>query len=60
MLNLFNSNQTYLACGSTYLRKSIDGLSIDQPKAHKEVRERSLRLKNKRLITCQGDEILTA
>lgn len=27
MLNLSNSSQAYLACGSTDLRKSIDGLA---------------------------------
>ncbi|WP_346916926.1 hypothetical protein [Clostridium sp.] len=37
MLNLNNSLPTHLACGATDLRKSIDGLSLEQPKAIKKV-----------------------
>ena len=42
MLRNNNSVNAYLACGATDLRKSIDGLSIEQPKALKEVNERCL------------------
>jgi hypothetical protein len=37
MLNLNNSLPAHLACGATDLRKFIDGLSLEQPKAIKKV-----------------------
>lgn len=33
-------DKVYLACGNTDMRKSIDGLSINQKQDHKEVKAR--------------------
>lgn len=40
MVEVSGTDIVYLACGATDMRKAIDGLSVEQPKAHKPVNAR--------------------